>query len=1196
MKRILFLSFLLSATAVIAEDAARPVLGQFVRDWQVCGPFDAKSVIEPVVENEDAITPAANPQVKGRAWKTLKLNGDAIDFANADAFGPADNAVAFAFAEIESDAEGEAILGLGSDDSAMAWWNGRLVLVQDVLRGTTPGDDQIHLTMRKGRNTLLLKIYNEGGGWGCAADLRSANDRALAWRTVLPLNDDEFLDLVERKSFDYFWNEADPDTGLIPDGVPTVAKPTDIPCSVAVVGFGLTAICIGESRGWITRDQAVERVIRTLTSMLEKADQERGFFYHFIDLKTGKRAWKCELSSIDTGLFFAGALTCRNHFNDSRITDLVNALYRRVDWTWMLNGEKTLSMGWLPESGFIPHRWDGYSEHMVLYLIGMGAPSNALPAECWTAWKRPYYTYEGMTYVQAVPLFLNQFSHAWVDFRDQRDAVADYYRNSVLATKAHRDFCLTYREKFPAYSEDLWGLNPSKGPKAYMVWGGPPATMEYPIDGSVVPCGAGGSLAFTPELTIPVLRRMYDAYRGASWGRYGFIDAFNPNTGWVADGYLGIDVGVTLLMAENHRSGKVWQWFMDGPEIRAAMHAAGFKRTGKTLDKADTDYLRQLAKDTWDCIAYFVYPDTQMPYDSSGRGRHTSASNIGLYLSSLAVARDMGFITAEDALKKATRVLDSVEKFPTWKGFAQCWHGVVDLQPSQDDIWVSVVDTGNLGLGLAMAGQAFPELRERCSKLLDAMDWGAIYDAKANQLYGGYDMKNQKFNPDWRVDGLATDSRGAPFLAVGSGKVPAGVWDRLARDSEEQYGARFFRPGWTGGGLFMQYITGIFVDEKNTRVGRSAANLAYQNMRNADAKKLPAWGWSSCENPDGGYIGWGRLCDEVVTPHASVLALEDYPHEVVENLYALQRLGARAPWTENGKTYAFGFRDSVNLSNRHVCPNYLVLDQGLLFLSLANYLENGIVRRYFNADPRVKRAMAEIDDFAKPEGGPNVSVFEPGLGKLIAKEQVGRSVSVPRMPTPPAIDGDLSDWPTSGWTTVKFPEQSEFGIPPTKDRFEASFLFAWDPSHLYVAVKVKEDELVCEAPASELYKDDAIELFFDPKNDGFLWGNAADFQIGLSPSGPDGKPQIYSWFQKTVPPDSSIGSKVSGAADAAEYVIETRIPWSFLGVADPKPGSVVPGSLAVHTLTKDRASSAKINWSYRIEAGQIHLGELKLAE
>ena len=1184
-----------AAAASWAQDDSevRNPSGTFIRKWYICGPFPAERLLDDVVDDEGALAPQ-EAGIQGRAWKEFQTTNDLVDLEQESLCGMTDKAVAFAFAEIESEGEGDVVLGLGSDDSVMAWWNGRQVLVQDVLRGLKFSQDQVHLKMQKGRNTLLLKIYDDGGGWNFAADIRPVGSGAWTWEATLPLSDDELLDLYERKSFEFFWKEANPETGLIADNAPAGNQPNNSACSVASVGFGLTAICIADSRGWITREQALERVRTTLRSMWDLAAHEHGWFYHFIDMSTGKVAWDSEVSSIDTALFLAGALTCRNYFKDGVIADLVNQLYARVEWPWLMDDSKTLSMGWTPGAGFIKYRWNVYSEHMVLYLLGIGAPTNALPPESWYAWQRPAYTYKDMTYVQAVPLFLHQYSHGWVDFRGKRDALADYFQNSVLATKAHRAFCIDLKDKFPLYGENLWGVTASKGPKGYMVWGGPPPTAEYPIDGTVVPCSAGGSVAFTPELTIPVLREIYTKYRDISWDKYGPLDAFNPNTRWSGDGYIGIDVGATLIAIENHRSGNVWKWFMDNEEVEKAMRLAGFKQTARELDRADMNYLRKLARETWDCIAYFVHPDTGLPYDDSSRGKNTSATNLGLYLAALAAARDMGFISAEEAEMRARKVLDGLEQFPTWHGFAQCWHGVADFTPSEDDTWVSLVDSGNYAMGLVAAAQAFPSLRARFQKLVDNMDWAGLYDTNAVQLYGGFDMKKQKFNPDWRVDMLATDSRSAAFMAVASGDTPPELWANLKREVDERYHVKVLTPGWVGGGLFMQYLNGIFLNEKNTLVGRSSANFAYENMRHADALGLPVWGWSASVNPDGGYLGWGVLRDDVVTPHASVLAIEDFPREVVNNLYVLQRMGARAPWVENGQSYNFGFRDSINQVSGKVADAYLVLDQSMLFLSLANFLENGLVRRYFTADPGVQSALKSIPDFANPEGGTNVSIYEPGLGQMKAKAQVGRHLDVPHVSVPPVLDGDLSDWPQQGSDTVRYPDQSEFGVPPMKQRFQGQFHFAWDETNLYVAADVQDDEIVCEAPANELYKDDAIELFVDAQNDGFKWADPKDFQIGLSPSGPDGKAMIYAWFQNTVPEGAEVASRVNPAETGGSYTVEARIPWAFLGITNAVADRVIPFSFAVHTVNKARTASAKINWSYRIEVDRLDLGALKL--
>ena len=203
---------------------------------------------------------------------------------------------------------------------------------------------------------------------------------------------------------------------------------------------------------------------------------------------------------------------------------------------------------------------------------------------------------------------------------------------------------------------------------------------------------------------------------------------------------------------------------------------------------------------------------------------------------------------------------------------------------------------------------------------------------------------------------------------------------------------------------------------------------------------------------------------------------------------------------------------------------------------------------------------------------------------------------MPKAKTPVTVDGDLSDWPPVERATVKYPDCAEFGIPPNKDRFEAQVAFAWDEQNLYFAADVKEDELVCEAKADEVYKDDAVELFIDPFNDGLVWGDARDFQIGISPGGPDGKPQIYAWFQKTAPAGAEVASKIEESPAGAGYVLEVKIPWAFLGVTNPAAGQSIHASPAFHTVNKARTSSAKINWSYIANFEKIKLGELKLAQ
>jgi hypothetical protein len=251
-------------------------------------------------------------------------------------------------------------------------------------------------------------------------------------------------------------------------------------------------------------------------------------------------------------------------------------IYGRVDWPWMLNGGKTFSMGWNPETGFLKARWEHYCELMMIYLLAIGSPTHPVSPDTWDAWTRPVIKYQGIEYISGNdPIFTHQYSHAWYDFRKKKDKYTNYYENSVKATKAHKLFCLSLHDEFPDYSEDLWGISASDYVGGYTAWGGPPRIG--PIDGSVVPCATGGSLPFLFSDCMRVQRKLRGPYADKMWTRYSFVDAFNPLTGWVDADVLGIDLGITMLMAENHRTGLIWETFMINPEAQSAMQKVGFK-------------------------------------------------------------------------------------------------------------------------------------------------------------------------------------------------------------------------------------------------------------------------------------------------------------------------------------------------------------------------------------------------------------------------------------------------------------------------------------------------------------------------------------------------------------------------------------------------------------------------------------------
>jgi hypothetical protein len=409
-------------------------------------------------------------------------------------------------------------------------------------------------------------------------------------QTAYPLTPEDaaFLDDVQRRSFRFFEEQADPTTGQVRDRARTDGSAHDANhrdvASIASTGFGLTGLCIAAARGWMPREAALARARTTVLFLANRMPHEHGWFHHFVDAKTGERVWKSEVSSIDTALLMAGVLSVRQCFSDdASLVAAADVVYRRIDFKWMQNGDPhLLSMGWKPESGFLKARWAHYCELMILYLLAIGSLSHPIPPAAWHAWSRPTVSFEGYSFVGgADPLFVHQYSHAWVDFRGRRESRPphiDWWQNSITATRAHKAFCLSLATRFPSYADDMWGITASDGPKGYQAWGGPPA--HGPIDGTIVPAAPGGSLMFTPEIALTTLKAMKAKHGAKIYGRYAFADAFNPTIGWVDPDVIGIDVGITLVSAENLRTGAVWKWFMGNPEIPHAMELAGLEKVG----------------------------------------------------------------------------------------------------------------------------------------------------------------------------------------------------------------------------------------------------------------------------------------------------------------------------------------------------------------------------------------------------------------------------------------------------------------------------------------------------------------------------------------------------------------------------------------------------------------------------------------
>lgn len=421
------------------------------------------------------------------------------------------------------------------------------------------------------------------------------------------------IDDLERRTFQWFWDAGDPKTGLVPDRYPSGQTFS----SVASIGFGLTAYGIGVTRGYITREQAIDRTLVTLRYLMRSPQNDseddaagyNGLYYHFLNRETGKRFNRdIELSSIDTALLMQGILFSQSFYDrntprEHEIRDLADQLYRRVNWQWITRPDNRLSMGWSPEHQFIPSYWEGYSEGMMAYILGLGSPSHPLAPASWQAWlatnDRRWGDYYGQTFLNFAPLFGHQYSHAWIDFRGVQDAWArekriDYFENSRRAVYAQQAYAIANPGKWHDYGPTMWGLTACDGPgdttqsidgqgRHFLSYSARGAGRDYTQDdGTVAPTAAAGSIAFAPEIVLPTLQNMKARYGEHIYGRYGFVDAFNPSfrTGqsfWSDNEYLGIDQGPILLMIENWRSGLVWNVMKRNPYIRTGMERAGFE-------------------------------------------------------------------------------------------------------------------------------------------------------------------------------------------------------------------------------------------------------------------------------------------------------------------------------------------------------------------------------------------------------------------------------------------------------------------------------------------------------------------------------------------------------------------------------------------------------------------------------------------
>src|SRR5688572_5152285 len=419
---------------------------------------------------------------------------------------------------------------------------------------------------------------------------------------------EEELHELQRNTFRYFWEETNPGNGLIPDNTSS----EDVPASIAGVGFALASYPVAVERSFVSRAQAVKRTLATLRFFWESpqastrdATGYRGFLYHFLDVQSGRRAWNCELSTIDTTLVVAGALTAAAYFDratgdEREVRRLADSLYRRVDWPWALNGGPTVSHGWTPETGFLRDRWEGYNEAMILYVLGLGSPTHSLPQKsylAWTStyrWKRLY----GHEFLYGGPLFMHQLSHVFIDFRGIQDAfmrgqAIDYFENSRRATYVNQKYSIRNPRGFRDYGQHTWGITASNGPgpATRRIRGLTRRFLGYaargvpygPDDGTLAPWAVAASLPFAPEIVLPTLAHCSKTYRHME-NEYGLVCSFNPTfprhnsgrPGWMSKDHFALDQGPVILMIENYRSGLIWRLLRNCHYVVTGLRRAGF--------------------------------------------------------------------------------------------------------------------------------------------------------------------------------------------------------------------------------------------------------------------------------------------------------------------------------------------------------------------------------------------------------------------------------------------------------------------------------------------------------------------------------------------------------------------------------------------------------------------------------------------
>ena len=404
---------------------------------------------------------------------------------------------------------------------------------------------------------------------------------------IYSTSDQLFLNDLENRELLAFYNETNPTTGLVPDNVNANGGSPSPDSSIAAIGFALSALTIGDARGWLTHANAYQRALNTITFLYTNGANNNGFFYHFLNETTGARYGTSEVSSVDTAELMSGVLNAAQYWPGTALQTTALTMFDRVNWPWMQQSNGIFYGAWTPESGFSGGYGD-YSEASLLYLLSLGSPTHPTSQASWLAWSRtPVRTYSSssssFTYVTADDgaLFTVQYPMAWFNLQGLVDSKGlNYYQNAQTATLAQRQWMIDLSSSFSDYGPNLWGLTPAEGgapsyaqgANTYTIWGGPPANV--PVDGTVVPTAAGGSLEFNPRLSINALENMKQTYGSTVYQAYGLVDAFNPLKNWTSTLVLGIDIGMTLLAAENSRSNLVWNVFDQNLVARQALAKA----------------------------------------------------------------------------------------------------------------------------------------------------------------------------------------------------------------------------------------------------------------------------------------------------------------------------------------------------------------------------------------------------------------------------------------------------------------------------------------------------------------------------------------------------------------------------------------------------------------------------------------------